>query len=259
MAVLVHITSIEYVKNIMRAGIKPGSSNVVFFMPHMKDFLISHQWARELKRAGIKNFAAVDFTVPNDQLVWFGKYNAQHENVELRTAISKFMNAEDKLGYEFFIERKIEPKEILKFREIAKPMGWRYEPDAHGKKPCPCPMCLQPGGYKTNKLKEIYNEQMSRAEAKEVISSSNDEDKLWEAVRRLQGKWKKDAPEYLARLLTFKDEYLLCDLVELLSEYRHPLAKEYLEILAKSESEDVSQLASEYLSKRISGSDHRLF
>ncbi|MCG8313961.1 MAG: hypothetical protein MI976_12155 [Pseudomonadales bacterium] len=251
MAVLVHITSIDNEKSIKRAGIKPGPSQVVFFMPHLKEFLISNQWARELKRAGIKNFAAVDFKIPNDEVVWFGKYNSQHEQVELGAAISILMETEDKLGYEFFIERKIEPKEILKFRKIAKPMGWRYEPDAHGKKPCPCPMCLQPGGYKTNKLKEVYSEQMSRSEAKEIIGSSDDEDELWEAVRRLQGKWKKDSPQYLARLLSFKDEFLLCDLVELLSEYRHPLAKEYLEVLAKSKSEDVSELASEYLAKNV--------
>lgn len=156
MAVLVHITNVENENSVMRTGIKPGIGEVVFFMPHMKDFLISHQWARELKRSGVKNFAAVDFRIPNNELIWFGRYYSQHEQVELGKAISTFIEAEDKLGYEFFIERKIEPKEILKFRKIPKPMGWRYEPHAHGKKPCSCPMCLQPGGYKTSKLKEVY-------------------------------------------------------------------------------------------------------
>ncbi|MBU2710993.1 hypothetical protein [Zooshikella harenae] len=247
MAVLVHITSIEHESSIKRAGIKLGYSNVVFFMPHMKDFLISHQWARELKRSGIKNFAAVDFKIPNDEEIWFGKYHLQHEKMELNKAISLFMNTEDKLGYEFFIERKIEPSEILKVRKIPKPMGWRYQPNAHGKKPCPCPMCLQAGGYKIRNLKEIESESITKAEALEIIATSSDEDALWEAVCRLQGKWKKGSPQFLERLLNFNDEYLLCDLIELLSEYRHPLAKDYLVILAKSSCDDVSELALEKL------------
>ncbi|MGI0119420.1 hypothetical protein [Zooshikella sp. RANM57] len=250
MAVLVHITSIENEASIKRTGIKPDYRNVVFFMPHMKDFLISHQWARELKRQGIKNFAAVDFKIPNDEEIWFGKYHLQHEKMKLNRAISLFMYAEDKLGYEFFIDRKIEPNEILKFRKIPKPMGWRYQPHAHGKKPCPCPMCMQAGGYKTRSLKEIESESITKAEAIEIIATSSDEDALWEAVCRLQGKWKKDSPQFLERLLNFTDEFLLCDLIELLSEYRHPLAKEYLVRLTQSSCDDVSELAFEKLRKK---------
>lgn len=250
MAVLVHITSIENEAAIKRAGIKPGYRNVVFFMPHMKDCFISHQWARELKRFGIKNFAAVDFKIPDDEEIWFGKYHLQHEKMELNKAISLFLNTEDKLGYEFFIDRKIEPREIIKIRKIPKPMGWRYQPHAHGKKPCPCPRCLQAGGYKTKKLKEIESESITKAEAMEIIATSNDEDELWEAVRRLQGKWKKGSPQILERILSFNDEYLLCDLIELLSEYRHPLAKEYLIRLTESTCDDVSELAYEKLKKK---------
>lgn len=249
MTVLVHITKIENEKSIRRSGIKPGYSNVVFFMPHLKDFLISHQWARELKRAGIKNFAAVDFRISNDEEVWFGKYNSQHQKIKLGEAVAVLMNTEDVLGYEFFIDRKIEPSEILNVRSISKPMGWRYQPGAHGKKPCPCPMCIQSGGFKTKNLKEVNEPSMSKAEAKSIISTSTDEDELWEAVRRLHGKWKKESPHFLERLLDFEDKYLLCGLVELLSEYRHPLAKEYLVRLSNSTNEDVKELALEYLQK----------
>ena len=51
MAVLVHITNANNEKSISQSGIKQGKwDNIVYFMPHMEEFLISHQWARELKR-----------------------------------------------------------------------------------------------------------------------------------------------------------------------------------------------------------------
>jgi len=216
-------------------------------LPHLQEFMISHQWARELKRYGVKNFIAVDFKISNSEEIWFGKYAENHEKMPLNKAINIFMSKEDKLGYEFFIERKISSKEIVKIRKIQKPMGWRYEPDSHGKKPCPCPMCIQRGGYKTNRLKEKTEYNISKKEAREILVTSTDPDELWEAVDRLKGKWKKESPEYLKRLISFDDEYLLYSLVELVSEYRHPETKELLKILSKSTDEDARELAIKYL------------
>lgn len=249
MARLVHITNIENERRIKRSGIKSGQNNIVFFMPHMKDFLISHQWARELKRSGIKNFAAVDFKISNNEEIWFGKYNSQHEKMPLNKAISLFMNKEDPLGYEFFIERSIKAKEILKIRKIPKPVGWRYTPKAHGKPPCPCSVCIQAGGYKTKNLKDVIPKLMSRDKAKKIITTSVDGNEIWEAVERLQGKWKKESPKFLERLLNNYDDEFLLDIVKLLSEYRHPLAKEYLHRLTYSSCEDVKELAFYYLQK----------
>ena len=248
MPTLVHISSTENEKRIVRSGIKPGKySGVIYFMPHTKDFLISHQWARELKRSGIKIFIAVDFKLKGDEKVWFGKYNESHKQMSLSNAIAQFLDEEDKLGYEFFIERKIDPNEILRTRNIPKPMGWRYEPKAHGKKPCPCPMCIQRGGFKTNSLKEKTEAPFSRARAKEIILNSSDENELIEAIIRLKGKWKKESPQFLERLLDIEDEYILYELVGLVHEYRHPLASVYMEKLSISDDEDVKELAREYL------------
>ena len=246
MAVLVHITSVENDKSICQSGIKLGKyNNIVYFMPHMKEYLISHQWARELKRSGIKNFIAVDFKIPTEETIWFGKYTEGHKELPLKEAIELFMSLEDKLGYEFFIERKIEAKEVMKVRHIPKPMGWRYEPASHGKEPCPCPMCIQPGGYKTNKLKEKHKATYSRKEAREILLHSNAEDELNEAISCMKGKWRKESPEYLERLLKSEDEYLLYSLTEFISEHRHPLAIEYLTILSVSNDEDVRELSLE--------------
>ena len=90
---------------------------------------------------------------------------------------------------------------------------------------------------------------MSKAEAKRIILTCTDEAELWEAVCRLQGRWKRESPAFLERLFEFQDEYLLLDLVELVSEYRHPLTKEYLARLSGSSDADVKDLAFEYLQK----------
>jgi hypothetical protein len=81
MAVLVNITKVENERSIIHSGIKPGKhSGCLYFMPHTQDFLVSHQWARELKRYGVKNFMAVDFKLPKDEQIWFGKYSDGHKN-----------------------------------------------------------------------------------------------------------------------------------------------------------------------------------
>ena len=100
MATLVHIANEKNKKNIITSGIKTNY-NIVYFMPHMQDRLISHQWARELKRSGTKNFIAVDFKLNGNEEVWFGYFNRVHEKMELSKAIKIFMELDDMLGYEF--------------------------------------------------------------------------------------------------------------------------------------------------------------
>ena len=247
MAKLIHITAAENEKKIINGGIKTNQWGLVFFMPLLPDYLISHQWARELKRSGIKNFIAVEFKMPNDEPVWFGKYSRQHELIPLNQAINELKSLDDQLGYECFIERKVEAKDITRIKHIPKPMGWRYQPHAHGNRPCPCPMCIQAGGYKTNALKEKPEPTMSRNEAKEIIASSRDEEQIWDAITCLQGKWKKYSPEYLAHLLNAKEDYVIYSLIELIAEHRHPLSIEYLHKLAQHPDDDVKQDALEKL------------
>ena len=250
MAVLVHITKAENKKSILRSGIKVGKySKSLYFMPHTQNFLISHQWARELKRCGVKNFIAIDFRLPKIEEVWFGKYFEGHKKLPLNIAIEIFLAQDDKYGYEFILERKVEAKEIINTRIIQKPMGWRYEPNSHGKQPCPCPMCILRGGYRTSGLKEKNDSNISRQKAQIILKESHDDNELVEALERMQGKWRKESPEYLKRLINSQDEYVLYSLVELLAQYRHPLAKEYLTILANNEDEDSSQLARQCLEK----------
>ncbi|MFK8011231.1 MAG: hypothetical protein AB8B80_04265 [Marinicellaceae bacterium] len=249
MARLVHITAEENKKKVLNSGIKPNQYGLVYFMPHMESMIISHQWARELKRSGIKNFIAIDFKLPKVEMVWYGKYSGEHKLMPLNQAISLFMKEEDQLGFEFFIKRKIEVKEIKKVKQIPKPIGWRYQPHAHGTKPCPCPMCMQFGGYKTNALKEKQETTMSRNEAKEIIANNTDEDQILDAIMRLRGKWKNYSPQYLEHLIEMKDEYAFYYLILLLVEHRHPKTIEILQKLTQHPNDEIKEDAKEELEK----------
>ena len=249
MTTLIHITNADLENSIKKNGIKTGkNSNIVFFMPVTQNYLISHQWARELKRSGIKNFIAVYFKISKTDKVWHGHYFQEHKKDKINSAVSEFNAIADQLGYEFFIDRKIEAKEIVKIKKIPKPMGWRYSTTAHGAKPCGCPMCLQFGGYKTKRLREDVSK-MSRKEAKEIILNSNDDEELAGALSSMHGKKRKESPEYLERLLSNEDKFVQYYLARFLAEFQHPLAIEYMKLLRLTSDEDVSEIADEYLSK----------
>lgn len=247
MAKLIHITAAENEKKILNGGIKTNEWGLVFFMPLLPNYLISHQWARELKRFGTKNFIAFEFKMPNDELVWFGKYSKQHEHIPLNQAIQTLKDQADQLGMEFYVERKIEAKDITRIKPIPKPMGWRYQPHAHGLKPCPCPMRIQAGGYKTNALKERPEPVMSKNEAKKIIAESHDEDALCAAISRLKGKWKRYSPIYLKHLLDSEHDFVLWALTDLIYEHLHPKSIEYLKTLAQHPDEFVREDSIELL------------
>ena len=65
------------------------------------------------------------------------------------------MSCENREGYEVVVPRKITKTEIHRWRGLSQVLGWRYYPEAHGKKPCGCPYC-QKGEYGGRKLREEY-------------------------------------------------------------------------------------------------------
>ncbi len=74
---------------------------------------------RELKRNGARSFIGIYFRLDTKTLVYAGKYNEPHRQIELGVAIKEIMTFEDPLGYELIVDRKIEPKEIDKIRFLA--------------------------------------------------------------------------------------------------------------------------------------------
>ncbi|EDY84371.1 hypothetical protein VDG1235_4002 [Verrucomicrobiia bacterium DG1235] len=269
MPLLVHITDQKNAASILRSGIKLGKySRFVYFMPISSDYSVSYQWGRELKRQGIKNYAAVHFRLPDDELVWSGKYNKGHTQLPLSEAIGRFLKSEDLMGYEFYLERKVPQKEIVRVRNLTRPIGWRYSPDVKGRTPCYCPACGtigEPNSAKARKEWEAINEPppMSIPDAKEIISNSKDTNALCEAVQAFGDKRRKSDPSFLFPLLDLNDEFLEYETLKAIGTHAHPKTRELLEKYTTND-EDTKELVEELLVKRgwgkttVRSTDHSL-
>jgi hypothetical protein len=256
MTLLVHITSQEIARKISKNGINKGVTNgFVYFMPISFSHYISHQWMRELKRSGIKNFSAVYFKLNDDAMVWHGYYNANHENEPLSIAVGKFMRLADQQGYEFYVSGRINKGSITKISNIKKIMGWRYHPKAHGIKPCNCPACLMRGEYSSAKRRKAWNDENEKPkytteEARVILSGSNDIDEIYVAMWIFGKKYRQDDPQFLFRVFDFNDEILSSDGVKILSKFKHPKAKAKLIEFSKGDNADLAEYALQLLKER---------
>lgn len=160
MAMFVHLTTETRVPRIRRNGIarlrktdeiSPGG---VYAVPVTRDFYASHQWLRELKRCNRGPIAGVYFRVPDEELVWIGHYGKEHRLVTAAEAIALFTEADDPVGWEVIIPRRVEAHEIHKTRGLPQVIGWRFSPTAKGKPPfCTCKFCTR-GEYGSAKLRK---------------------------------------------------------------------------------------------------------
>ena len=156
----VHLTTESQVARIRRNGIGrlrrahgtfPGG---VFAVPVTRNFYISHQWLRELKRSNRGPIAGIYFRIPDVQLVWVGHYNQAHRWMTAAEAVKEFTQATDAQGWEVVIPRRIEAAELHRVRSLPQVVGWRYFPEAKGKPPfCTCAFCIR-GDYGARRLRE---------------------------------------------------------------------------------------------------------
>ena len=160
MAMFVHLSPESRVSNIRRNGISrlrklANGQRGVFAMPVTRNFYVSHQWLRELKRKGGGSIAGVYFRIDDDEVVSIGHYNQAHQQMTAAEAVGAVMSTPSPEGFEVIIGRKILASEIHRVRELPQIVGWRYYPTSHGKKPCGCPFC-QRGEYGGRKLRDEY-------------------------------------------------------------------------------------------------------
>jgi hypothetical protein len=162
MPLLVHIAPEKEVGSIRRAGIRIGKGrDGIYAMPVLRNFVVSHQWLRELKRSGARTLCAVHFRIPDGETVLMGHYSKEHVPVTAAQAARAIMQADDPLGMQIIVPRGIGPKEIHAIRSVPQVVGWRYFPGAHARQPCGCPYCQSRGGIKTRKLREQYERDFS--------------------------------------------------------------------------------------------------
>ena len=146
MVSFIHIADKNHEASILKNGISAAKRGTgvrgVYAAPVVPDFAITHQWARELKRRGVRTLICVQFKIPNDELVWVGGYNGEKSEMSASEAAGAFLSHTGAIGLEVVVPRKIMPKEIARVYLAPRITGWRYHPEAKGKKPfCHCKFC----------------------------------------------------------------------------------------------------------------------
>ena len=119
-----------------------------------RNFYISHQWLRELKRRNQGGIVGVSFRVPDEEEVWVGHYSQHHRWMSAAETVAAFLSAADARGWEVVIPHRIEAAEVHRVRQLPQVVGWRFSPTAKGKPPyCTCKFCTE-GEYGARRLRD---------------------------------------------------------------------------------------------------------
>lgn len=253
MPILVHVADKKNERRIQSSGLRVGKhSPGVYLMPVVDSHLVSHQWVRELKRSGIRNFIGVYVRLSATEPVWAGKYNAEHLQVSLGEALQELRSLDDPLGYELFVTRPLESSEIHRIRDISPKTGWRYYPGAHGKTPCGCPACLAAGEFKSKPIRDRYEENNYKgptlAESRQSILDAEDDEDLIDAFWGFPSnrRWKLD-PSFLAPTVDSDNDEVAEFAAIVLGRFRHPATRALLLQLCAHRSAVVREAATESL------------
>jgi hypothetical protein len=151
MSIFVHIADSRDTKAICRSGLllpkkqwrkfeSERYKRGVFALPLVEDFMLSHQWVRELKRRGYHIAVGIYFQVADTELVWAGLYNQVKIQITAAEAAAR-LREERLLGYAVIIPKSISAAQITSTR-ILPSVGWRFFPKAKGNSPrCFCRVC----------------------------------------------------------------------------------------------------------------------
>lgn len=213
MAVFVHLTSHRNIAAIRRGGIRPVKigryrPSGIYALPVTRNFNISHQWLRELRRLGGGTIVGVYFRIPDDEPVEISHYNGAGVDMTAAEAAGLMFaleqndpvqaRAEDEArrkkpalpsapeGYQVIVPRAVAASEILRFKALPQVVGWRYRPGANGTPPCAC-ICCEKGNYGIRKL-ERRVEADEATGRKSRITLFGREDASYDRVERMKAR-----------------------------------------------------------------------
>jgi hypothetical protein len=160
MARFIHLTDERLLSRIKRSGIRMSSRGTALLCVHatplLRNFQVTHQWLRELKRSGVRTIAAIHFKVGDGEMVLVGHYNEEPVAVTAAQAAKIFEQHSTGLGLQVLIQHKIKSAEIQRSYIPSQVVGWRYEPGSHGKPPyCGCSYC-QRGLVRNRRIREKF-------------------------------------------------------------------------------------------------------
>ncbi len=146
MVSFIHIADKNDEQAILKNGIaaprRRTGTRGVYATPVVPNFAITHQWARELKRQGVRTLICVQFKIPDEERVLVGKYNGEKLEMTASEALGTILEHSDPMGLEVVILRKVLSREITRTYLAPRITGWRYYPAAKGKPPfCHCKWC----------------------------------------------------------------------------------------------------------------------
>jgi hypothetical protein len=160
----VHLTSSANERRVRRAGLRAdgrgqGGARGVHCFPVLPSYTLTHQWLRELARFGTRGgLVAVHLRIDDAQPVLVGHYRdaarGAQETVPAAEAVRRVAALDDPRGWEVLVPRAIRAAEIHRIRRVPQSVGWRYLPDAHGRRPCTCLGCRERGAYGARRLLE---------------------------------------------------------------------------------------------------------
>lgn len=242
MPTLVHLTPEKNIARIRRAVIKPTSRNCaplagVYCMPVLPSFFLTYQWLRELKRHSggyHRTMVGITFRLPSDEPVWVGHYGRERIRLPLGEAIHMIMQQPDARGYELLVPRPITVGELRGVRYLPQIVGWRYQPDAHKRWPCPCPLCLPRGSYRSAGLRtrvDPSEKPPSKPVLMAQLAAATDDAEIEAALRQLATRT-RGGPEELAYLLASPSPRVRVALAATLPAYRGPAVRKMLLQLA---------------------------
>lgn len=146
-AQFIHLTDSRKVSRITKSGIlttkiRRATEVGLYCTPVSMDFYRTHQWLRELKRTGVKSMHAIQFYLSSETLVKIGRYNGDHIEITASEAINIFEEHTDGLGLEVIVPHRVAASAIQRVYLPSQTLGWRFHPEAKGKKPfCGCRFC----------------------------------------------------------------------------------------------------------------------
>ncbi|MGW7199128.1 HEAT repeat domain-containing protein [Streptomyces chryseus] len=258
MAMFVHVTSAANAPRIRRAGIRAESSGQggtrgAYCFPVLPSYTLTHQWLRELARFGSRGgLVAVHVRLDDDQHVLVGHYadrvRGAQAAVPAAEAVRRIAALDDPRGWEVFVPRAIRPREVHRIRAAPQVMGWRYQPDAHGVRPCTCYGCRVRGGYGARRLRERLPHPLdgppppARVLLARVTAAGEPGDPAvlretlhWFAMRR------RGPLAQLARLAAHPDPSVREELVWAVGRWSTPGVAELLDVLANDPHADVRE------------------
>src|SRR5262245_29198728 len=79
----------------------------------------------KLTRRNPGPIVGVYFRIANEERVWVGHHNQAHRWLSAAEAVAAFLAAEDALGWEVVVPRRIDAAEIHRARRLPQVLGWR--------------------------------------------------------------------------------------------------------------------------------------